>query len=170
MKEEYDHRMKTKEHQIAPGSQVLLKSPLVGKAHPKWDPDPFTVSSVKGSMVTAERGCHRTTRNVSFFKQFVGSEDHFDSHLTDGQNEVTVAPSQPISDLSPDVPVDYAQPPGNPAPKVPPAKRGRPSKADVQKRAEAAGTRPPTSVNASTHPMNLRAGSRLNLNQRGGKM
>jgi hypothetical protein len=37
----------------------------------KWNPESYTVSEVKGTMVTATRASHRITRNLSFFKPFI---------------------------------------------------------------------------------------------------
>ena len=40
------------------------------KEMPEWDPEPYFVRLVKGSMITAQRGVQVLARNSSFFKRF----------------------------------------------------------------------------------------------------
>jgi transposase InsO family protein len=68
MKNAFDHKMRACEPQIQVGARVLLKSEQHKKSDPKWDPNPYTVEEVRGTMVTAKRGGSLVTRNVSFFK------------------------------------------------------------------------------------------------------
>ena len=62
--------MRVKENNIVVGSMVLIKQDRKDKKTSFWDPNPFTVTSVKGSMVTAARPNKVTTRNCSFFKPY----------------------------------------------------------------------------------------------------
>ena len=52
---------------------MLWNRPRTRKAISPWDPDPFTVQSIKGSMITVERSYptrQTMTRNSSFFKLY----------------------------------------------------------------------------------------------------
>ena len=70
MKADFDKRMKARESSIRIGNLVLIKLAKHRKNTPAWDPSPYLVTQVKGSMVTASRADHTTTRNSSFFKLF----------------------------------------------------------------------------------------------------
>ena len=72
MKREYDERMRAREPDINIGDQVLIKLTSLSKSTPSWDPDPYVVTSIKGSMITATRAGASVTRNSSFFKVLVG--------------------------------------------------------------------------------------------------
>jgi hypothetical protein len=70
MKEEYDQRMGARELQIQVGMKVLLKAERERKSDPIWDPQPYTVTALKGTMSTAMRGRRGVTRNCSWFKPY----------------------------------------------------------------------------------------------------
>ena len=70
MKKEYDQRMGAREPQIQVGMKVLLKVERKRKADPRWDPQPYTITAIKGTMVTAKRGDVEVTRNSSWFKPY----------------------------------------------------------------------------------------------------
>ena len=55
MKRQYDQQIKAKECPIHIGDQVLFKRDVIRKKISPWDPDPFTVDLIKGSMITASR-------------------------------------------------------------------------------------------------------------------
>ena len=80
MQKEFDERMRVKECNIRLGSLVLVKLKKISKSTPSWDPNPYQVTAVNGSMITAMRHGYSTTRNSSFFKLF-----RFDD--TDSENE-----------------------------------------------------------------------------------
>ncbi len=63
MQVEFDARMKAKECNIRVNDQV-------NKTTPAWDPDPYVVTHIKGSMVTVKREGRVLSRNSSFFKLF----------------------------------------------------------------------------------------------------
>jgi hypothetical protein len=70
MRIEYNMRMRVIEPIIVRGSRVLVKNEKRSKTTPLWDPNPFVVTNIKGSMVTAERYGKVITRNSSCFKLF----------------------------------------------------------------------------------------------------
>jgi hypothetical protein len=71
MELEYNNRMKTRESQIRVGSKVLIKLQKNRKSTSSWDVvNPYVVKEIKGSMITAARYGHRTTRNSSCFKLY----------------------------------------------------------------------------------------------------
>ena len=75
MSEEYDARMGVFQSQIRVGRRVLVKLEKKCKTTPHWDPQPFVVTEIKGSMVTATRDGRTLTRNSSMFKLFFSEED-----------------------------------------------------------------------------------------------
>ena len=71
MEAEYNRRMRVKEPIITIGSKVLIKLKRNRKSDSAWDAEkPYVVTAVKGSMVTASRDDHTTTRNSSCFKLY----------------------------------------------------------------------------------------------------
>ena len=48
---------------------MLVRAPKVNKFSSYYDPVPYKVTDVKGSMITAARPGHLITRNTSFFKK-----------------------------------------------------------------------------------------------------
>lgn len=70
MKEEGDARLRTKVRSLKIGDSVLVKQKQLNKHMSKFDPIPYKVSRVQGSMITAERENHIITRNVSYFKSW----------------------------------------------------------------------------------------------------
>ena len=63
-----DHNLHTKQAHFTPGDRVLVRKPKQTKLSPPFDPSPYTIQKVKGSMITAERADHQITRNSSYFK------------------------------------------------------------------------------------------------------
>ena len=51
------------------GDSVLVRAPKVNKFSSYYDPVPYKVTDVKGSMITAARPGHTITSNTSFFKK-----------------------------------------------------------------------------------------------------
>lgn len=58
----------TSQPKFKPNDQVLLKWQRDNKSKPRFDPDPYFITSTKGTMVTACRRNRFVTRNESFFK------------------------------------------------------------------------------------------------------
>ena len=94
MRKEYDTRMRARKCAISVGSSVLIKLNRTDKTTPAWDPVPYTVTHVKGSLVTAQRPNHTMTRNSSFFKLFRHiDDDDDDSKSTSASNASENAPT-----------------------------------------------------------------------------
>ncbi len=64
-----DKGRNTKLHEISPGDSVLVRQPRENKFSLPYDPIPYRVEDVKGSMITAVKGRKTITRNSSFFKR-----------------------------------------------------------------------------------------------------
>ena len=78
MKKQFDKQMKVKECPLRSGDKVLFKRDAIRKDMSHWDPNPFTIISIKGSLVTANRIYTRQqciSRNSSCFKLFRGLEE-----------------------------------------------------------------------------------------------
>ena len=79
MKKQFDKQMKVKECPLRSGNKVLFKRDAIRKDMSHWDPNPFTITAVKGALVTANRiypwqQC--ISRNSSCFKLFRGLEEN----------------------------------------------------------------------------------------------
>ena len=68
MKEYADKRRNARESLMVLGDQVLLKQGKVDVLTPAFDPRPFSVIGVKGSMITVKRGTEIKSRNSSHCK------------------------------------------------------------------------------------------------------
>jgi len=80
-KDERDMKVKAKTKQYADtrchansqtlqlGDRVLVKTPKINKFSSHYDPVPYEVTNIKGSMITASRPGHTITRNIAFFKK-----------------------------------------------------------------------------------------------------
>lgn len=62
------------------GDEVLLHQPtqLPNKMKPLYDLAPYKITEKKGSMVTAKHNGKTITRNVSFFRPFIGGDPFLD--------------------------------------------------------------------------------------------
>lgn len=58
-----------KEHKLSPGDTVLVQQRKRNKLTPRYEPESYTVTDVRGSMVTAEGDRRSITRDGSIFKQ-----------------------------------------------------------------------------------------------------
>lgn len=79
MKENADQARGVSNHQIQEGDVVIVKTPKVNKFSTPFDPNPFTVTEVKGTAITAQRDERKITRNASFFKGIKPSQNKEDS-------------------------------------------------------------------------------------------
>ena len=77
MKRNADANRLAKESTIVVGDVVLVKQRKQNKFSCKFNPNPYTVISKKGTMITAENQNHKITRNISFFKK-IGTESTYD--------------------------------------------------------------------------------------------
>ena len=78
---------KMKEYADHTGDTVLVRRTKKTKLSPPFDPKPFIVESRKGTMVTAKRGFHTITRNVSFFKKISDSWFQNDTLTDDHESD-----------------------------------------------------------------------------------
>ena len=110
MKEYADQRRHAKTHNFAIGDTVLVHIPKQNKLSPFYNPQPYQITHIKGTMVTAERQGHTITRNASFFKKFSGEVS------AKIQQETETADND-----DDDVTIPVQQFPGNPQPVQQPA-------------------------------------------------
>lgn len=73
MKSYADQNAKAQVNNFKLGELVLLRNMTWRKSDPLYEPMPYTILGLKGSMVTAGREGRVVTRNCSFFKRFVES-------------------------------------------------------------------------------------------------
>ena len=66
MKTNADRLGLAKESSIAVGDTELVREQKKNKFSTRYDPEPYTVARIKGTMVTASRPGHYITRNVSY--------------------------------------------------------------------------------------------------------
>lgn len=69
MKDYADQKRRASDPNIQVGDTVLVRQRHENKLSPHYSPVPMQVTSRKGSMVTADRGGRKVTRNSSFFKK-----------------------------------------------------------------------------------------------------
>ena len=68
MKGDAEKRKQHESHTFNIGDTVLVKSERKNKLSTFYDPNPYEITAIKGSMITAERADHQITRNCSWFK------------------------------------------------------------------------------------------------------
>ena len=96
MKREYDARMKTRECTIVIGDWVMVRRDKKYRVSP-WDPELYTVTGIKGSMIEATRFNHHITRNSSFFKIL----SFRDSNLEESVPPCQIAPQPELQPTNP---------------------------------------------------------------------
>lgn len=92
MKEYADRKAYVKPSNIRPGDTVLVKRDRsYKKSQTPYEPQPYIVTSCKGSMVTARHGDRTVTRNSSFFKpvqlEDIPHMDEFTDYSDDEEDE-----------------------------------------------------------------------------------
>jgi hypothetical protein len=104
MKTYADQQRHSKPSKIEEGNAVLVRSQKRGKLQTPFQPAPYRVLKKKGSMITAQRGAHRVTRNSSHFKkvnvetrsdcdQFENIEFSDDESICDDAEQASTIPS-----------------------------------------------------------------------------
>ena len=83
MKEQADKRAKAQEAEMAIGDTVLIRQKKRNKFTTRFDPSPYQVVEIKGTMVTAVRNEKYITRNVSHFKKIQPSVKAPENHDDD---------------------------------------------------------------------------------------
>ena len=68
MKANADGKTRSQQQSFTPGLTVLVRQKKKGKLSPPLNPQPYTVTKVNGSMVTASHNGQKITRNSSFYK------------------------------------------------------------------------------------------------------
>ena len=82
MKHNMDKKLRVKPHDLTKGDNVYIRLQARNKATPIFDPNPYVVIEVKGSMITAKRNSEIKTRNCSHFRKVESSgSTKFDSRL-----------------------------------------------------------------------------------------
>ena len=76
MKMNADKFNHAKEDTILVGDTVLVRQQKKNKLSTRFDPEPYQVTRVKGTMVTATRPGHYVKRNISFFKKISPQQSH----------------------------------------------------------------------------------------------
>ena len=61
---------RVKDSKMEVGDKVLINNDNITKYMTYWDPSPYTIVSIKGSMITACRKDKTRTRNSSWFTKF----------------------------------------------------------------------------------------------------
>ena len=80
-----DQRRNAKEIEMNLGDLVLIKQHRVNKFSTPFKPNPYKIIAIKGSMVTAKRGAHVTTRNATHFKRLeLNPSGHVEPKSTGG--------------------------------------------------------------------------------------
>ena len=74
MKSHAECKRSIRDSDIQVGDTVLVKQPKRGKLSTPYHPIPLTVTSKNHSMLTAEGGDRKVTRNSSHFKKFISDE------------------------------------------------------------------------------------------------
>ena len=72
MKTAGDKRLRVKPVRFKVGDLVLVKQQRTNKSMSHFEPVPYRIKSIKGTMITATSKGRSTTRNVSFFKGWRG--------------------------------------------------------------------------------------------------
>ena len=96
-------RAKTKEHKV--GDQVLIKQQKT-TTKPPFNPDPFTITDVKGSQITAERRSKVRIRNAAKWKPIKIRPSHLIPNTQ--RSSAYVADSESDTDI--DIPIEPLQP------------------------------------------------------------
>ncbi|XP_038060081.1 uncharacterized protein K02A2.6-like [Patiria miniata] len=99
MKAYADKREHAKHKNITVGDTVLIRRDgMVAKDQTPYHLQPYIVTDTRGSMITARRGSHRVTRNISRFKRINDqpqpSHDSDESDLDDLSDTPTQTPNQ----------------------------------------------------------------------------
>jgi len=85
MTENFNKANKVKECSLELGDMVLFRWHRTKKYMPLWDPVPYEVVEIKGSMIKGSRSDHTVTRNSSFFKLWDAVGSNKEPELSEGQ-------------------------------------------------------------------------------------
>ena len=97
MKEYMKEMVKSKEPEIKISDKVLVKHRPKNKEEPFFNPEPYRVTKMNGTMITAENSNHEITRNVSHFKKIPDTcmmkegDNEIDLEVSDNEMELEVS-------------------------------------------------------------------------------
>ncbi|CAB3980121.1 Retrovirus-related Pol poly, partial [Paramuricea clavata] len=101
-KQYVDARRHTRKSAIREGDTVLVKQKKKNKYTTMFRPQPYKVINVRYSRVTAQRGDHVITRNISHFKKFSGA--YRETVLKpESEDDITIAAPQAGQDNDQDI-------------------------------------------------------------------
>ncbi|PFX30291.1 hypothetical protein AWC38_SpisGene4908 [Stylophora pistillata] len=102
MKAYTDTKWSTKPHDLHIGNSALVKQKRTNKASPPFEPVPYTIHDIKGSMITASRSTDlkEITRNSSHFKKLGSPPGH-----ARAESQYPCTPQQ-----EPQAPVEFDEP------------------------------------------------------------
>jgi len=88
LKEAADQQRKVREPDLKPGDKVLLRrtDSISNKTDSVYEPDPYEVTKINGTMVTARNQQKEITRNVSLFKKLLIRPTHLQPEEEDRQH------------------------------------------------------------------------------------
>lgn len=75
MKTNGDLKLRTMNHSFKINDLVLLKQVKTNKCTPQFDPEPFKIVNIKGTMISIERNNRQYARNASMLKLFLTSNE-----------------------------------------------------------------------------------------------
>ena len=75
MKSNADSHLNVKQHTFKKNQNVLFKWKPTNKHQTRLDPNPYKITDVKGTMITAKNKFHEVTRNSSCFQSYLGEVD-----------------------------------------------------------------------------------------------
>lgn len=84
-----DKKRQAVPHNLQEGDHVLLKRPQRLTHQSPYDPDPYIVTRVQGTAITASRGGKRIIRNSSFFKKIEKTQEITADDLNDPVDDTT---------------------------------------------------------------------------------
>jgi transposase InsO family protein len=87
MKDNADSKVREKENVVKIGDMVLVRQKKQNKFSTKFDPSPYRVTEVKGSMITALRDKKSITRNISHFKPVRSDTETPGAHDSDSSDD-----------------------------------------------------------------------------------
>ena len=104
MKEYADQRVQARESNINIGDAVLVRQKKKNKFTTKFDPSPYKVVEIKGTMLTGVRNEKYITRNISHFKKIeptmktpeCDSDESDDDQLNDEADTPDLVPAVPV--------------------------------------------------------------------------
>ena len=101
-KQYVDARRHTRKSTIKEGDTVLVKQKKKNKYTTTFRPQPYKVINVRYSGVTAQRGNHVVTRNISHFKKFSGAYRET-VPKPESEDDITIAAPQAGQDNDQDI-------------------------------------------------------------------